>query len=91
MAHQEGHQIVQQDNPQRLIEVEGVSQRPRLQLARSLRSVTPGGEQAEKLLLAGVMLRDPARFDLRGTLQHGRALAIDTNVILEGNAGAGRD
>ena len=37
------------------------------------------------LLLAGVMLRDPARFDLRGTLQHGRDVEIDTNVILEGN------
>lgn len=31
------------------------------------------------------MLRDPARFDLRGTLQHGRDVEIDTNVILEGN------
>ncbi|PLN68559.1 bifunctional N-acetylglucosamine-1-phosphate uridyltransferase/glucosamine-1-phosphate acetyltransferase, partial [Klebsiella quasipneumoniae] len=41
-------------------------------------------EQAEKLLLAGVMLRDPARFDLRGTLQHGRDVEIDTNVILQG-------
>jgi bifunctional UDP-N-acetylglucosamine pyrophosphorylase/glucosamine-1-phosphate N-acetyltransferase len=55
-------------------------------------------EQAEKLLLAGVMLRDPARFDLRGTLSHGRDVEIDTNVILEGHVlgnrvkiGAGRD
>ncbi len=31
------------------------------------------------------MLRDPARFDLRGTLKHGRDVEIDTNVILEGN------
>ncbi|STQ14976.1 UDP-N-acetylglucosamine pyrophosphorylase /glucosamine-1-phosphate N-acetyltransferase [Enterobacter cloacae] len=29
------------------------------------------------------MLRDPARFDLRGTLTHGRDVEIDTNVILE--------
>ncbi len=31
------------------------------------------------------MLRDPARFDLRGTLTHGRDVEIDTNVIIEGN------
>lgn len=46
-------------------------------------------EQAEKLLLAGVMLRDPARFDLRGTLIHGRDVEIDTNVIIEGNVTVG--
>ncbi len=69
-------------HPQRLSEVEGVNNR--LQLAR-LGARLPGAEQAEKLLLAGVMLRDPARFDLRGTLQHGRDVEIDTNVILEGN------
>lgn len=68
-------------HPQRLSEVEGVNNR--LQLARTERVYQ--AEQAEKLLLAGVMLRDPARFDLRGTLQHGRDVEIDTNVILEGN------
>lgn len=68
-------------HPQRLSEVEGVNNR--LQLARLERVYR--AEQAEKLLLAGVMLRDPARFDLRGTLQHGRDVEIDTNVILEGN------
>ena len=80
MAHQEGHQIVAV-HPQRLSEVEGVNNR--LQLARLERVYQ--AEQAEKLLLAGVMLRDPARFDLRGTLQHGRDVEIDTNVIMEGN------
>ncbi|SUG58297.1 UDP-N-acetylglucosamine pyrophosphorylase [Salmonella enterica subsp. diarizonae] len=38
----------------------------RLQLSRLERIYQ--AEQAEKLLLAGVMLRDPARFDLRGNL-----------------------
>jgi bifunctional UDP-N-acetylglucosamine pyrophosphorylase/glucosamine-1-phosphate N-acetyltransferase len=51
-------------HPQRLSEVEGVNNR--LQLSRLERVYQ--SEQAEKLLLAGVMLRDPARFDLRGTL-----------------------
>lgn len=35
------------------------------------------------------MLRDPARFDLRGTLTHGRDVEIDTNVIIEGNVTLG--
>lgn len=35
------------------------------------------------------MLRDPARFDLRGTLVHGRDVEIDTNVIIEGHVTLG--
>ncbi|MGP1870991.1 MAG: bifunctional UDP-N-acetylglucosamine diphosphorylase/glucosamine-1-phosphate N-acetyltransferase GlmU [Arsenophonus sp.] len=42
-------------------------------------------EQAEKLLLNGVMIIDPDRFDLRGTLKYGRNITIDINVIIEGN------
>jgi bifunctional UDP-N-acetylglucosamine pyrophosphorylase/glucosamine-1-phosphate N-acetyltransferase len=80
MAYQEGREIAAV-HPQRLSEVEGVNNR--LQLSRP--GARLSAEQAEKLLLAGVMLRDPARFDLRGTLKHGRDVEIDTNVILEGN------
>jgi bifunctional UDP-N-acetylglucosamine pyrophosphorylase/glucosamine-1-phosphate N-acetyltransferase len=46
-------------------------------------------EQAEKLLLAGVMLLDPTRFDLRGVLEHGRDVSIDANVIIEGKVTLG--
>ncbi|ELY2510951.1 bifunctional UDP-N-acetylglucosamine diphosphorylase/glucosamine-1-phosphate N-acetyltransferase GlmU [Cronobacter sakazakii] len=80
MAWNEGREIAAV-HPQRLSEVEGVNNR--LQLARLERVYQ--AEQAEKLLLAGVMLRDPARFDLRGTLQHGRDVEIDANVIIEGD------
>jgi bifunctional UDP-N-acetylglucosamine pyrophosphorylase/glucosamine-1-phosphate N-acetyltransferase len=79
LAHQEGHDIATV-HPQRLSEMEGVNNR--LQLARLERIYQQ--EQAEKLLLAGVMLRDPARFDLRGELTHGLDVDIDTNVIIEG-------
>lgn len=41
--------------------------------------------QAEALMLKGVHLMDPARFDLRGTLECGQDVAIDTNVIIEGH------
>ena len=40
--------------------------------------------QAEALLKAGVTLRDPARFDLRGSLQHGQDVVIDVNCVFEG-------
>ena len=84
MAYQEGRDIVAV-HPDRLSEVEGINNR--LQLSRLERVFQ--AEQAEKLLLAGVMLRDPARFDLRGSLQHGRDVEIDTNVILEGRVTLG--
>jgi UDP-N-acetylglucosamine pyrophosphorylase (EC 2.7.7.23)/glucosamine-1-phosphate N-acetyltransferase (EC 2.3.1.157) len=84
MAYQEGREIAAV-HPDRLSEVEGVNNR--LQLSRLERVYQ--SEQAEKLLLAGVMLRDPARFDLRGTLTHGRDVEIDANVILEGDVTLG--
>ncbi|PHM39684.1 GDP-mannose pyrophosphorylase [Xenorhabdus mauleonii] len=86
LAHQEGHQI-KAVHPSRLSEMEGVNNRLQLSaLERIYQS-----EQAEKLLLAGVMLLDPARFDLRGTLEHGRDVVIDTNVIIEGHVTLGNN
>ncbi len=41
-------------------------------------------EQAQSLLQAGLTLRDPERFDLRGSLEHGQDVVIDVNVVLEG-------
>lgn len=84
LAHQEGHSI-EAVHPDRLSEVEGVNNRLQLSaLEREYQS-----EQAQKLLLAGVMLLDPARFDLRGELIHGRDISIDTNVIIEGTVKLG--
>ncbi len=48
-------------------------------------------EQAQALLKAGVTLRDPARFDLRGKLVHGQDVIIDANVIIEGEVELGDD
>jgi bifunctional UDP-N-acetylglucosamine pyrophosphorylase/glucosamine-1-phosphate N-acetyltransferase len=46
---------------------------------------------AERLMEAGVRLRDPARFDLRGTLDCGADVEIDVNCVFEGHVvlGAG--
>ncbi|ARU96331.1 bifunctional UDP-N-acetylglucosamine diphosphorylase/glucosamine-1-phosphate N-acetyltransferase GlmU [Tatumella citrea] len=79
MAHQEGRRIVAV-HPQNSSETEGVNNRQQLAALERIYQ----RETANKLLLAGVMLNDPTRFDLRGTLQHGRDVTIDINVILEG-------
>ncbi|MCT8558928.1 bifunctional UDP-N-acetylglucosamine diphosphorylase/glucosamine-1-phosphate N-acetyltransferase GlmU [Glaesserella parasuis] len=79
MANRDGYKVeaVQATN---LMEVEGANNR--LQLAALERYYQKA--QAEKLLLAGVTIIDPARFDLRGTVTHGKDVVIDVNVILEG-------
>ena len=41
-------------------------------------------QQAERLMLAGVTLLDPARLDIRGQIEAGADVIIDVNVILEG-------
>ncbi|RKZ43278.1 MAG: bifunctional N-acetylglucosamine-1-phosphate uridyltransferase/glucosamine-1-phosphate acetyltransferase, partial [Candidatus Parabeggiatoa sp. nov. 3] len=41
-------------------------------------------QQVNQLMLAGATVRDPARLDIRGTVQTGRDVSIDINVILEG-------
>ncbi|NAW63617.1 bifunctional UDP-N-acetylglucosamine diphosphorylase/glucosamine-1-phosphate N-acetyltransferase GlmU [Photobacterium halotolerans] len=84
MAHAEGRHI-QAVHPALAVEVEGVNNR--LQLARLERAYQ--SLQAERLLVQGVMLRDPARFDLRGTLQCGQDVEIDVNVIIEGHVTLG--
>ncbi len=40
---------------------------------------------ADALLVAGVTLADPARIDLRGTLECGRDVFIDVNCVFEGD------
>ena len=45
---------------------------------------------AERVMLQGVTLRDPGRFDVRGTLESvGQDVEIDINVILEGRVSIG--
>jgi bifunctional UDP-N-acetylglucosamine pyrophosphorylase/glucosamine-1-phosphate N-acetyltransferase len=84
LAHTDGKKIesVHPTNPS---EVKGVNNC--LQLAALERVFQL--KQAEKLLLAGVMLLDPARFDLRGELVCGRDISIDANVIIEGTVKLG--
>ncbi len=79
MAHGDGCAIAAV-HPDSAMEVEGANNRVQLAaLERSYQQM-----QAEKLMIAGATLIDPARFDLRGSLEIGEEVVIDVNVIIEG-------
>jgi len=66
-------------------EVEGVnSKRDLAALERALQA-----REARRLLEAGVTLADPARIDVRGTLDCGRDVSIDVNCVFEGKVRLG--
>ena len=83
-AHDSGSSI-QTAQPSCPQEVEGANNR--LQLAQLERLYQK--RAAEQLMLEGVTLLDPARFDLRGTLQCGEDVLLDVNVIIEGQVELG--
>ena len=71
--------------PAALWEILGVNNRAQLaELEREYQH-----QQAQRLLLAGITLQDPMRFDLRGRLRHGMDVTIDVNAILEGEVTLG--
>lgn len=63
------------------LEVMGVNDQ--LQLSRLERELQR--QRAETLMQAGVRLADPARIDIRGSLQCGRDVFIDVNCVFIGN------
>jgi len=63
------------------MEVQGANDR--IQLAELERHYQQ--RSARRLMAQGVTLADPARFDLRGTVEAGRDIQIDINVILQGH------
>lgn len=86
MAAAEGKRI-QSAQPQSAVEVEGVNNR--LQLANLERALQR--RQADELMMQGVTLLDPNRFDLRGNLSIGNDIIIDVNVIVEGQVTLGNN
>ncbi len=68
------------DYPQDVHEVTGINDKSQLaQLERVFQK-----QQAEKLMQSGVIIFDPSRFDLRGTLSAEQDVLIDVNVVFEG-------
>ncbi|MDJ0739907.1 MAG: bifunctional UDP-N-acetylglucosamine diphosphorylase/glucosamine-1-phosphate N-acetyltransferase GlmU [Gammaproteobacteria bacterium] len=84
MAVADGFDI-QVRQPAAAVEAEGVNNR--VQLAALERAHQR--RVAERLMTAGVTLRDPARLDVRGRIEHGRDCEIDVNVLIEGEVRLG--
>ena len=81
----DGGVSVQVAQPQQAIEAAGVNNRQQLaQLERAKQQM-----QADSLMLAGVTLQDPDRFDLSGQLHHGQDCTIAPNVVCEGEVTLG--
>lgn len=78
-AYSEG-KVIATAHPDTEIEVEGANNR--VQLAALERAFQL--RLAEKLMIAGASLRDPARIDIRGSLIIGSEVSIDINCIFEG-------
>ena len=85
MAHSEGVEIATAQ-PLDPMEVEGANNR--LQLAALERAYQQ--RKAQQLMLSGANLRDPARLDIRGTVEVGNDVMIDINVIFEGKVVLGK-
>lgn len=79
MAVKDGF-VIATAQPESEMEVQGANDRIQLsQLERYYQA-----KAAQALMRAGVTLRDPTRFDLRGEVEVGSDIDIDINVILEG-------
>ena len=71
---------IQVEQPNAVEEVEGINNRQQqAALERFYQK-----QKANELMVAGVTLLDPARFDCRGTLTAGRDVVIDINCVFEG-------
>ncbi|MGD8576477.1 MAG: bifunctional UDP-N-acetylglucosamine diphosphorylase/glucosamine-1-phosphate N-acetyltransferase GlmU [Thiohalophilus sp.] len=80
MAVADGIQI-EISHPAKVNEVLGVNSRRQLaELEREYQL-----QQAERLMDKGVSLVDPNRIDIRGSLDCGKDVTLDINVIIEGN------
>lgn len=86
MAHEDGVAI-DTAQPQSAIEVEGANNRVQLALLERAYQT----RAAEKLMLEGANLRDPARIDIRGEVTVGMDVMIDINVIFQGKVVLGNN
>ena len=84
MAAGEGMAIVTA-SPQAEWEILGVNSKRQLAELERIHQ----RNQANVLLEQGVTLMDPARFDLRGTLNCGQDVEIDVNAVIEGDVTLG--
>ena len=69
------------------VEVMGINDKK--QLAEAERALQ--ARRVEELMEAGVTFADPARVDVRGTLDCGRDVFVDVNVVFEGDVSLGNN
>ena len=86
MAQADGMTVVSAQ-PRDEVEVLGVNSPMQLADLERRHQLT----QAARLMEQGVRMADPARFDLRGSLQCGQDVEIDVNVIVEGDVRLGNN
>jgi bifunctional UDP-N-acetylglucosamine pyrophosphorylase/glucosamine-1-phosphate N-acetyltransferase len=84
MAAKEG-KVIKAAQPSSAIEVEGINNRKQLASIECAFQL----EQADEIMMKGVSLLDPHRFDLRGDVVVGQDITIDVNVIIEGTVSIG--
>ncbi|WP_416306724.1 bifunctional UDP-N-acetylglucosamine diphosphorylase/glucosamine-1-phosphate N-acetyltransferase GlmU [Neptunicella sp. SCSIO 80796] len=84
MAASEG-KTIKAAHPSCPVEVEGINNRKQLAAIERAYQL----EQANELMMQGVSIIDPARFDLRGNLLAGEDVSLDINVIIEGQVKLG--
>lgn len=79
LACAQGHSVisVEAENTDEVLGVNNRQQQAVLERAYQYK-------QAQQLLIEGVSLSDPNRFDLRGKIEHGQDCFIDVNCVFEG-------
>lgn len=86
MAAQEG-KVIKAAHPDSAVEVEGINNRKQLAMIERAYQL----DKANELLMDGLYLLDPTRFDLRGELSFGQDAQIDVNVIIQGKVTLGNN
>jgi bifunctional UDP-N-acetylglucosamine pyrophosphorylase/glucosamine-1-phosphate N-acetyltransferase len=79
MAASEG-KVIKASQPDSAIEVEGINNRKQLAMIERAYQF----EKAQSLLMEGLYIIDPSRFDLRGDIVFGEDCSLDVNVIIKG-------
>lgn len=86
MAASEG-KVIKAAQPTNAVEVEGINNRKQLAMIERAYQV----EKANELLMDGLYILDPHRFDLRGTIEFGQDCSVDVNVIVKGKVVLGNN
>ena len=74
-------------SPTSVMEIKGVNDRVQLSVLERHYQLT----RATELMRQGVTLADPTRFDLRGSLETGKDVFMDVNVVIEGEVSIGNN